>query len=164
MTRAPGGWSRVGGSVPHFLDSLACLFFGGAHFKHIVSTESETRETQSHPTLANQLRGKTRHENPGDLRAWRHVCNKVRRFLEHCAGTCDWWFLVLGALQVLLHQFGRHTDDVLTFPVLHHVERLQRADDVTLCDAGHLAGRRRRTRRLKSETAASSFFNSRFCF
>lgn len=53
--------------------------------------------------------------------------------------TCDWWFLVLGALQVLLHQFGRHTDNVLTFPVLHHIERLQRADDVTLRDAGHLA-------------------------
>lgn len=92
MTRAPGGWSRVGGSVPHFLDSLACLFFGGAHFKHIVSTESETRETQSHPTLANQLRGKTRHENPGDLRAWRHVCNKVRRFLEH---LCRYLWLVV---------------------------------------------------------------------
>lgn len=58
--------------------------------------------------------------------------------------TCDWWFLVLGALQVLLDQFGRHTDNVLTLPVLHHVERLQRADDVTLCDAGHLAAKRER--------------------
>lgn len=55
--------------------------------------------------------------------------------------TCDWWLLVLGALQVFLHQFGRDADDVLTFPVFHHVERLQRADDVTLCDAGHLAGK-----------------------
>lgn len=53
--------------------------------------------------------------------------------------TCDRRFLVLGALQVLLHQFGCHTDNVLTFPVLHHIERLQRADDVTLRDAGHLA-------------------------
>lgn len=53
--------------------------------------------------------------------------------------TCDWWFLVLGAFQVLLHKFGCHTDDVLTFPVFHHIERLQRADDVTLCDACHLA-------------------------
>ena len=40
---------------------------------------------------------------------------------------------------MLLHQFGRHTDDMLALPVLHHVERLQRADDVTLRDAGHLA-------------------------
>lgn len=54
--------------------------------------------------------------------------------------TCDWWLLVLGALQVLLHQFGRHTDNMLTLPVLHHIERLQRADDVTLRDAGHLTG------------------------
>lgn len=53
--------------------------------------------------------------------------------------TCDGGFLVLGALQVLLHQLGGHADDVLTLPVLHHVERLQRADDVTLRDAGHLA-------------------------
>lgn len=62
---------------------------------------------------------------------------------SRCAGTCDRGLLVLGALQVLLHQFGRHTDDVLTFPVFHHVERLQRADDVTLRDAGHLAESRR---------------------
>lgn len=40
---------------------------------------------------------------------------------------------------MFLHQFGRDTDDVLTLPVLDHVERLQRADDVTLRDAGHLA-------------------------
>lgn len=58
--------------------------------------------------------------------------------------TCDWWFLVLGALQVLLHQFGCHTYNMLTFPVFHHVERLQRADDVTLRDAGHLAGGEKR--------------------
>lgn len=50
--------------------------------------------------------------------------------LDVCAGhmtfglTCDWWLLILGALQMLLHQFGRHTDHVLTFPVLDHVERL----------------------------------------
>lgn len=53
--------------------------------------------------------------------------------------ACDWWFLVLGTLQVLFHQFGRHADHMLTLPVLDHVERLQGADDVTLCDAGHLA-------------------------
>lgn len=40
---------------------------------------------------------------------------------------------------MFLHQFGCDADDVLTLPVLDHVERLQRADDVTLCDAGHLA-------------------------
>lgn len=58
---------------------------------------------------------------------------------DDAARTCDGRFLVLSALQVFLHQFGRDTDDVLTLPVLDHVERLQRADDVTLCDAGHLA-------------------------
>lgn len=34
----------------HFFDSLACLFFGGAHFKHIVSTERE-RERRHHETV-----------------------------------------------------------------------------------------------------------------
>lgn len=29
------------GSAPHFLDNLACLFLGGAHFKHVVSTVKE---------------------------------------------------------------------------------------------------------------------------
>lgn len=52
--------------------------------------------------------------------------------------ACDWWFLVLGTLQVLFNQFGRHADNMLTLPVLDHIERLQGADDVTLCDAGHL--------------------------
>lgn len=33
----------------HFLDSLACLFFGGAHFKHNVSTEGE-RESEIIPS------------------------------------------------------------------------------------------------------------------
>lgn len=28
----------VCGSASHFLDNLACLFLGGAHFKHMVST------------------------------------------------------------------------------------------------------------------------------
>ena len=53
--------------------------------------------------------------------------------------ACDWWFLVLGTLQVLFNQFGRHADNMLTLPVLDHIERLQGADDVTLCDTGHLA-------------------------
>jgi len=65
---------------------------------------------------------------------------------KQAAPTCDGGLLVLGALQVLLHQFGRHTDDVLTLPVFHHVERLQRADDVALRDAGHLAVRQQQTR------------------
>lgn len=60
--------------------------------------------------------------------------------MSHTEGlACDGRFLVLGTLQVLFHQFGRHTDDMLTLPVLDHVERLQGADDVTLSDAGHLA-------------------------
>lgn len=29
----------------HFLDNFACLFLGGAHFKHIVSTAKDTRHT-----------------------------------------------------------------------------------------------------------------------
>lgn len=39
---------------------------------------------------------------------------------------------------MLLDEFGCDTDDMLTLPVLHHVQRLQRADDVALCDARHL--------------------------
>lgn len=57
--------------------------------------------------------------------------------------ACDGRFLVLGTLQVLFNQFGRHTDDMLTLPVLDHVEGLQGADDVTLSDAGHLAEEKR---------------------
>lgn len=57
--------------------------------------------------------------------------------------ACDGRFLVLGTLQVLFYQFGRHTDDMLTLPVLDHIERLQGADDVTLSDAGHLAEEKR---------------------
>ena len=44
---------------------------------------------------------------------------------------------VLGATHVLLHQLGCDTDHVLALPVLHHVEGLQRADDVIVCEAGH---------------------------
>lgn len=36
-----GGVVARAGVLLHFLDSLACLFFGGAHFKHMVSTEEE---------------------------------------------------------------------------------------------------------------------------
>ena len=39
---------------------------------------------------------------------------------------------------VLLNQFRRDTDDVLSLPVLHHVERLQGADDVCVCDTRQL--------------------------
>lgn len=64
--------------------------------------------------------------------------------MSHMEGlACDGRFLVLGTLQVLFHQFGRHTDDMLTLPVLDHVEGLQGADDVTLSDAGHLAEEKR---------------------
>lgn len=47
--------------------------------------------------------------------------------------------LVLGALEVFLHQLGGDADHVLPLPVLDHVEGLQGADDVGLCDARHLA-------------------------
>lgn len=103
------------GAFLHFLDSLACLFFGGAHFKHIVSTEGE--------------RERIFHQTPCCIGA------QTQDYLL----ACDRWFLVLGTLQVLFHQFGRNADNVLTLPVLDHIERLQGADDVTLCDAGHLA-------------------------
>lgn len=36
--------------------------------------------------------------------------------------ACDGRFLVLGTLQVLFNQFGCHTDDMLTLPVLDHIE------------------------------------------
>lgn len=70
--------------------------------------------------------------------AWRQGSQDVTAGKTIKDHACDWWFLVLGALQVLFNQFGRHTDDMLTLPVLDHIERLQGADDVTLCDAGHL--------------------------
>ena len=38
---------------------------------------------------------------------------------------------------MLLDKLRRDTDDVLTLPVLHHVESLQRADDVCLGDTRH---------------------------
>lgn len=72
---------------------------------------------------------------------------------QGAALTCDRRLLVLGALQVLLHQFGRHADHVLALPVLDHVERLKRADDVTLRDAGHLTGRGEKKRRGGVRTA-----------
>ena len=53
--------------------------------------------------------------------------------------TCDGWFLILSAFEVLLHQLGRDTDHVLALPVLDHVEGLESADDVILSDARHLA-------------------------
>lgn len=37
---------RCASSASHFLDNLACLFLGGAHFKHIVSTVKETRDRE----------------------------------------------------------------------------------------------------------------------
>lgn len=76
---------------------------------------------------------------------------------QGAALTCDRRLLVLGALQVLLHQFGRHADHVLALPVLDHVERLKRADDVTLRDAGHLTGRgeKKKERRRKDSRGAT---------
>lgn len=40
---------------------------------------------------------------------------------------------------MLLHQLGSDTDDMLPLPILDHVQGLQGADDVILCDARHLA-------------------------
>lgn len=59
---------------------------------------------------------------------------------------------VLCILQVLLHQLGSDTDEVLSLPVLYHVECLQRADDVVLRDARERTGREgESTGRLKEE-------------
>lgn len=33
--------AAAAGAFLHFLDSLACLFLGGAHLRHTVSTEGE---------------------------------------------------------------------------------------------------------------------------
>ena len=45
--------------------------------------------------------------------------------------------LVLGGLEVLLYQFRRHANYVLTLPVLDQVQGLQRRDDIVLGYAGH---------------------------
>lgn len=72
-------------------------------------------------------------------RTYRQIPCSIGAQTQHLLLACDWWFLVLGTLQVLFHQFGCNADNVLTLPVLNHIERLQGAYDVTLCDAGHLA-------------------------
>jgi hypothetical protein len=46
---------------------------------------------------------------------------------------------VLRTPQVFFYKFGSDTDDVLTFPIFYHVERLQCADDVFLSYARHHA-------------------------
>jgi len=38
--------------------------------------------------------------------------------------TCYWWFLILGTFEMFLYKFWCDTDDMLTFPVLDHVQRL----------------------------------------
>ena len=45
--------------------------------------------------------------------------------------------LVLGALEVLLHQFGRHADHVLALPIFDQIQRLESLDDVLLGDGRH---------------------------
>lgn len=47
------------------------------------------------------------------------------------------WLPVLRALQVLLHQLGSDTNDMLALPVLDHVQRLECADDVLLSETSH---------------------------
>ncbi len=43
---------------------------------------------------------------------------------------------------MFLDKFRRDTYDVLSLPVLDHVEGLQGADNVMLCYTGHLTGGR----------------------
>ena len=47
------------------------------------------------------------------------------------------WFAILCALQVFLDQLWGYTDYVLAFPVFHHVQRLECANDVLLSKACH---------------------------
>lgn len=55
--------------------------------------------------------------------------------------------LELRRFDVILDQFGRDANHVLTLPVLDHVHRLQRRDDVALGDACHVAKRKERNNR-----------------
>ena len=48
---------------------------------------------------------------------------------------CQLRLPVLRTPHVLLYDFASDTDDVLSLPVLDHVESLQGADDVFCCDA-----------------------------
>jgi hypothetical protein len=61
------------------------------------------------------------------------------RFSGGPVTTCKSRFLELSRFDVLLDQLGCHTNDVLAFPVLDHVHRLQSGDYVALCDARHVA-------------------------
>lgn len=45
------------------------------------------------------------------------------------------WLAVLSTLHVLLHQFGGHTDNVLSLPIFDHVQCLQCPYDVFLSEA-----------------------------
>lgn len=47
--------------------------------------------------------------------------------------------LLLLHTRVFFQKFGNDRDDVLASPVLDHVERLQRADDVLALDRSHAA-------------------------
>ena len=49
------------------------------------------------------------------------------------------WFFELGRFDVLLDQLRSHANNMLAFPVLDHVHRLQSGDYVALCNARHLA-------------------------
>ena len=69
-------------------------------------------------------------ENFGYFRWWRPA--KVLGF-DHDRGP-----FVLGALDVFINQLRCDTDNVLTLPVLDHVQCLQRANYVTLRYTGHL--------------------------
>jgi hypothetical protein len=55
-----------------------------------------------------------------------------------CINSKHWPF-VLCTFQMFLHKFWCDTNDMLTFPVFDHVQWLKGADDIILCNAGHLA-------------------------
>lgn len=104
--RGAGRWTEQvvwsSGASLHFLDNLACLFFGGAHFRHIVSTERERREK----------------------RPWDPRCLVARRqdSQEVTHGrTCLWWEVSCtghssGALQPVWASHRWHADPSSTWP------------------------------------------------
>ena len=46
------------------------------------------------------------------------------------------WFAILSTLHVLLNELWSDTDDVLSLPILHHIEGLEGADDILVGDTG----------------------------
>ena len=61
---------------------------------------------------------------------------------------------------MFFHKFGCDAYDVLTLPVLHHVERLQCTDNVILGDACHLTKNTKNSilRQVQMKPRANSIF------